>query len=851
MPCLILFILFLQQISAQEQDGVVALQLPVRNSLRFNKYAINPTFSFVREQNKYVSFTNKREWVGFENAPQTYLFSYSGRFKENLGAGLGLFQQNYGILTTFGGVANIAYNAVINRDQNLTFGLNLAAYKSGVNSGDVVTNYQDPSLQNIPSNTLITINPGINYGTMFFDFGVSLNNIVAYNFTTSQMLEDNPEQSIQGHIMYTGYADSRGFFDESKFTGFVRSEFKKDQTILSGVVMLTVPKGIWAQVGYNTFYGASGGIGFNVTNNIGLEYNYEKAIGELNNFGSSHEITLAYKFNNNNKRFIYSGDEDEQGLLNSNRNKKRYSPRRKTTSKKPVVKAKPEADTSKETKINAEAENNRLAEEAKKQAEAEAAAKLEEERVAAETNAKAEAEKNRLAEEAKKQAEAEAAAKLEQERLAAEANAKAEAEKKRLAEEAKKQAEAEAAAKLEQERLAAEANAKAEAEKNRLAEEAKKQAEAEAAAKLEEERLAAEAKAKAEAEKNRLAEEAKKQAEAEAAAKLEQERLAAEAKAKAEAEKKRLAEEAEKALDTVMLDGVLIPASKDKESLEMKRLTELTVNARIDQQNLINRLKDAVASRKQDLADLKEENDLSEKGIYKQPKPFKSTSAENAKLEAIKSEIDDVLKSQSSRITKLESLYKTRLKNTRKAKDEVNTYYASEIEKLKSQQAEILKTRQILLNQLVQIKEDTDFERKRRIKRAAFDNEQERYNKDRGALKALKENTTVTEQTPTISESDFGEVIPNNILIINRVANVEAGYYLVLAVHSDTNKRDDFVRKVLQFGDSNVDFFYDVNSSKYYIYTKVFNDLASARSAMQNNKSTLYLSKSSIVNIQN
>ncbi|KJD34186.1 hypothetical protein PW52_13385, partial [Tamlana sedimentorum] len=441
MPYIILFVLIVQHIGAQEQDGVVALQLPIRNSLRFNKYAINPTFSFVREQNKYISFTNKREWVGFENAPQTYLFSYSGRFKENLGAGLGLFQQNYGVLTTFGAVVNVAYNAVINRDQNLTFGLNIGAYKSGINEGSVITNFQDPSLQGIPSNTLITINPGINYGTMFFDFGVSLNNVFAYNFTTSAMLENNPEQSVQGHIMYTGYINSRGFFDESKFTGFVRSEFKKEETIISAIVMLTVPKGIWAQVGYNTFYGVSGGVGFNITNNIGLEYNYEKAIGELDSFGSSHEITLAYKFNNNNKRFLYSGDDDEQAVLSSNKRRKRSSAKRKITPKKEVVK--PQSKTAKAN------------EDTKKQTEA--VAKLEQEPLAEEAKIKVEAEKQRLAEEAKKQAEAEAAAKLEQERLAEEAKIKAEAEKQRLAEEAKKQAEAEAVAKLEQERLAEEA----------------------------------------------------------------------------------------------------------------------------------------------------------------------------------------------------------------------------------------------------------------------------------------------------------------------------------------------------------------------------------------------------------
>jgi type IX secretion system PorP/SprF family membrane protein len=175
---MIIFFCITQQFHSQE-DGVVAFNLPVRSSLKFNRYAINPTFSFVREQNKYISFTNKRQWAQFDNAPQAYLFSYSGRLKENIGVGLGVFQQDYGVLTTFGAVLNFAYNATLNTDSNLTFGMNLGFYKSGINEGKVITNFPDSSLENISSNSLLTINPGINYGTEFIDFGVSINNLVS------------------------------------------------------------------------------------------------------------------------------------------------------------------------------------------------------------------------------------------------------------------------------------------------------------------------------------------------------------------------------------------------------------------------------------------------------------------------------------------------------------------------------------------------------------------------------------------------------------------------------------------------------------------------------------------------
>ena len=322
---------------AQEDDGVVSLNLPVRNSLTFNRYAINPTFSFVREQNKYISLYNKREWVQFDDAPRTYLASYSGRFAENIGAGIGLFQQNYGVLSTFGGVLNFAYNARLTRESNLTFGLNIGAYKSGMNTGNVITNFDDPSLQNIPNNFLITINPGINFGLEFFDFGISVNNLVAYNLNSSKLIEDNPERGIQAHIMYTGYMNSRGFFDESKFSGLIRSEFKKDETIVSAITMLTIPKGIWAQVGYNTVYGVSGGLGLNITDQIVIEYNIEKGTGALTNFGNlySHEVTLAYRFKNK-ETYDYSSGDEVSGLISK-------SPKRKS-SKSKISKAQAEAN---------------------------------------------------------------------------------------------------------------------------------------------------------------------------------------------------------------------------------------------------------------------------------------------------------------------------------------------------------------------------------------------------------------------------------------------------------------------------------------------------------------------------
>jgi len=773
---IVLFFCITQHLYSQE-DGVVAFNIPVRNSLKFNRHIVNPTFSFVREQNKYISFNNKREWAQFDDAPQTYLFGYSGRFRENIGAGVSLFQQNYGVLTTFGGVLNFAYNAVLSRDSNLTFGVNLGFYKSGINEGSVITNFPDASLDNFPSNSIITINPGINYGTGFLDFGVSINNLVSYNLTTSNMIENNPEQSVQGHIMYTGYLNSRGFFDESRFSGLVRSEFQKDQTVISGIVMLMVPKGIWGQAGYNTLYGLSAGVGLNITSQIAIEYNYEKAMGDLSSFGNSHDITVAFKFNNR-ERYDYSGDDAEEALLISSNKKTGYAAKRRNSSKTQTrKKAKPV-----EAKISEINSDEIVTAKVDNQTEDELANK----KILEEQAKLAEVERIKDEGEAKVKQEAEALVKEEQE------------EQARIAEAAIERAEEEAKAKqIEDARVKAQQE-----EQARIAEAA---------------RIEADKVAKAQQE--------------------EQTRIAETARVKAEEEK--IEEEKEEKIGEIALDEVLI---------EFKKSTEAFKNA---QESLLDKLSDKIASKNQDLNELKEENDLSEQGIYKAPKAFKSVSAENAVIESLKLEIDNSIILGETKISEIEALYRERLKKVKSRDDSVNVEYLNTIQALKSEQQQAINIKQNLISTLDDIKEATDFERRRRIKRAAYDNEDDRYNKDRATLERIKNFTNPSTEPLTKEDFDTGEAL-SNIEIVKDVNNVEAGYYLVVAVHNDVSKRDEFLEKAVAAGQKDINFFFNVNTNKYYIYYEKFDYIGEAKASLDTSiGSKPYNSKMSMVKIEN
>ena len=663
---------------SQSDDGVVALDIPVRNSLTFNRYVANPTFSFVREQNKYITATSKREMLGIEDGPLTYFFNYSGRIKENIGAGIGVFQQNYGVLTTFGGIINFAYNARIQEDSNFTFGMNIGAYRSGLNSGNVITNIDDPALNNIPSNFLLTVNPGLNYGTGFMDFGISYNNIVTYNFNASALVEENPKQGLQGHIMYTGYIGGYGFFGNSKFSALAESEFQKETTIVSGAIMITIPKGIWAQVSYNTQYGASGGLGVNLTPQIAIEYNYEKPFVGLSDFGASHEITLAYRFKNNNY-YDYSRDDELAGLLTFEKKERKVSKTQEKTT------------TDDQDRITTEEQVRQLAE--------------------------------------------------EQPRIAA------------------------------QEQIIVDTE--------------------------------------------------------------EQARLVADEEVRIAAEK------------------LLISNPTDNVGKSISALTLETERSNETQIQLIVDLESAVAIKENDLKELKEENDLSEQNIYVAPKPFKSLSEENEAIERLKISLDTSRSDQNKKIAALESLLAERVISFTDPIDETNLYFKNKINILKLEQEKAIRNRDLLVSSLEQISIATDFERKRRIKRATYDNAQDRYTQDRNTLDSLKQNVTLRVTELSLEVIDFGRERNNNIQILKNIEQTESGYYLILAIHSTVIKRDKFLVQVISSGNKEVDFFFNVSTSEYYIYSKRFDNINETQRELASKSDEPYNEKLNIIKIEN
>ncbi len=988
-----------------QNNGIKSFELPAQNSLKFNKFLINPTFSFVKEEDPYLSIFNKRQWAGFENAPLTYSANYSTKFEDNNAFSIGVFLQDYSIISSQGAILNYARNVQFDDDSNLTFGINLSAFKSGINTSKIITNFPDPLLNGFKSSTIVALNPGINYGTDIIDFGISAKNLFQYDFSLSQNVTLDPLKSFQGHFMYTGYIESGDIFDGSKFITLVRAEKQRENTVLSGNLLLDIPKLGWVQGGYNNIDGIAAGLGFNITRNISFGYNFEKGLGDAAKLGFTHEFLLAYYFKESEEssdggpiyvtkpivvtpvvkidnekiaaeekaradaeaKFLADkqkateaklkaiadakakAEEDaiafaEKQKLNAIANAEKakaavdakiLSDKQKIADAKAkaisdaakakidaIAQAKEDAEAAKikaiedanllaqKRKSDADAAKLKGAEAAKlladakakalkekastdaakalelaasNKAKADAAKLLADEQKATADAAKAEAAANAkiLADKQKAEADAAKLKGAEAAKLLADAKAKALKEKaatdaaKALELAASNKAKADAAKLLADEQKATADAAKAEAVANAkiLADKQKAEADAAKLKAAEAAKLLAEAKVKADKEKaDELAAKNKAIADAtkakeEASAKLISDaakakadaasKLAAAATAKADKEKA----DADAAKSKAQADAAKAKAEQDAKNIadanksetdkSLDYVKKILDDATKNSKGLLSKLESTVLNKEKDLKDLKEENDLGDKGIIKTPKPFQSASEANKALETLKNELTESTKQQAGFITQYEDLLTERQKKIPNRADPVNVSYLEAIDKLKAEQLKTEQLKSNLITKLDKIKTDIDIEKKRRIKRAAFESGQSRYDKDRTALKIIKETTVQSKTALTSDDFDFGTDDQGNMQILKKIENTQPGFYLILAVHTDTTKRDAFLTKMVSSGVINVDFFFDIVSGKYFIYSKKYENIDEASLAMDSKGKKPYDAKMFIVKLEN
>lgn len=293
---LVVFLTAFNGVNAQDAP-VLAFSPQAQNNVKYNRFLLNPAFSFVREDNQYVSLYHRNQWVQYDDSPKVYMLAFTGKFTPKAGFGFGIFQQTMGVINSFGGIANYSYNVKIKQKFDLTVGFNVAYYNSGINKNRAITAEPDPLIIAMRNNSLVSIKPGFNVGYKQFDFGVYAENLIDYDFKSAGMAKEYTPKVISGHLMYSHQMVAlKDLFQDSEFRLMLRAKSNELYGFgLGGSLLVNFPRIGWVQAGTDDYYGIAIGAGFHFTKKLSLGYTYERITKDgLVNLGPTHEIVMVF-----------------------------------------------------------------------------------------------------------------------------------------------------------------------------------------------------------------------------------------------------------------------------------------------------------------------------------------------------------------------------------------------------------------------------------------------------------------------------------------------------------------------------------------------------------------------------
>ena len=299
----VVFIWFCHIIYAQGIENPVDFRQ--HNLAKYNTNLINPAFSFVDNNNPKVATWVRIQWSELDNSPTTFFTNYSGRIGDSNGIGLGVFQNDVGIFTNIGIIGNYSHGFKIGNKSWITFGVNVIGATRTIDRNNFTTGEFDMLPQAGRDDFLLTLMPGINLTLGDFNIGVSSENLLDYNFSSSEIETAFDDKIFLGHASYNFLLSStvNAFL---KTTAYIKS-IPGTETQFGGNALLDIRNG-WMQVGYNSFFGPSIGLGAKLFNTFGLGGLIE--LGNANdsfNLGPTYEFILALEFGKDRNRFGFEG----------------------------------------------------------------------------------------------------------------------------------------------------------------------------------------------------------------------------------------------------------------------------------------------------------------------------------------------------------------------------------------------------------------------------------------------------------------------------------------------------------------------------------------------------------------
>lgn len=271
-------------------------QQTVYSSFLSHPYLYNPAYAGVVKGTQF-NIGHRNQWVGFDGAPRTSIFSGWGNFKKkpHMAAGGMIVTDRTGLIQRTNWQGSYAYNLKVNKKYNLNFGLAFGGVQYNVKLYDAQPYDQDDYFL---SNEILRAfafdaNAGLHLYSKEFFLGLS-----SQQMLNSKIRWSNTNGRLTPHYyIYSGYnfrlsKDSAWVLQPSlllRTSGPAPHQFEYHLRVIYKELL-------WAGGSYRERSSASVLFGCNLVKRaLGLTYAYDFTTTELSNYSSgSHEITISY-----------------------------------------------------------------------------------------------------------------------------------------------------------------------------------------------------------------------------------------------------------------------------------------------------------------------------------------------------------------------------------------------------------------------------------------------------------------------------------------------------------------------------------------------------------------------------
>jgi type IX secretion system PorP/SprF family membrane protein len=289
-----------------------AQQIPTHNQYILNRYLYNPAAAGATDGGIYLN--HKRQWDNIPFAPVTTTGTFDMPIQNTrVGIGVQLYSDRAHLVNNTGGGVTYAYHLPLNKakDMQVSVGLTAGVVNQSFDfTRATVEDLNDnAALRNTAQSVAFNANLGLNFKYKGLNIGVAVPQIANSNAKYVTQVSDKVRYQFERHILgMASYKIGKTDGITVEPSVLVRSvaglPMQFDLNALA-----TWKETFFVGAGYrsaNLFSrsaGVNGTVGFNIKNRIMLAYSLEGLTDtkEAGNFGTSHELMVAYKFGGANR----------------------------------------------------------------------------------------------------------------------------------------------------------------------------------------------------------------------------------------------------------------------------------------------------------------------------------------------------------------------------------------------------------------------------------------------------------------------------------------------------------------------------------------------------------------------